>query len=326
MRKPKSVSEFSSERNLLLLENFRRAIARQSEIALANAFKDAAERPAPRFWVSETRAAVIIGKILAGKDPTSSMTPEKREMYQEILRRFIALRATRPRRVYTVNNLRSGESGGSKGLHVVGNRPFHNLQGAEKTTLGKEGDMTHSNTSSPSLSSVEEILRENRIRLEAINSPYDPIAGDPNDPERVALDVPGLAKETLWIPRSMATDPMVASLKRAGDINAYIDAEMHVSPSDSLREVVRRKFSRLRIMHDFPFWAASFVFIKTKGGGEDSLFSLNRPQRKLVAALERMRREEKPIRLILLKARQWGGSTCVQLYMAWLQLVHRTGL
>lgn len=96
MRKPKSVSEFSSERNLLLLENFRRAIARQSEIALANAFKDAAERPAPRFWVSETRAAVIIGKILAGKDPISSMTPEKREMYQEILRRFIALRETRP--------------------------------------------------------------------------------------------------------------------------------------------------------------------------------------------------------------------------------------
>lgn len=43
-------------------------------------------------------------------------------------------------------------------------------------------------------------------------------------------------------------------------------------------------------------------------------------------ALEKMRREGKPIRLILLKARQWGGSTCAQLYMAWLQLVHKKGL
>ena len=55
-------------------------------------------------------------------------------------------------------------------------------------------------------------------------------------------------------------------------------------------------------------------------------FVLNRPQRKLVNALEAMRREGRPIRLILLKARQWGGSTRVQLYMSWLQLVHEKGL
>ena len=42
--------------------------------------------------------------------------------------------------------------------------------------------------------------------------------------------------------------------------------------------------------------------------------------------LEEMRLAGKPIRIILLKARQWGGSTTSQLYMAWLQLVHRTGL
>lgn len=33
-----------------------------------------------------------------------------------------------------------------------------------------------------------------------------------------------------------------------------------------------------------------------------------------------------PIRVIMLKARQWGGSTTTQLYMAWLQFVHRRGL
>lgn len=56
------------------------------------------------------------------------------------------------------------------------------------------------------------------------------------------------------------------------------------------------------------------------------LFKLNRPQRKLVERLEEMRVSGRPIRLILLKARQWGGSTASQLYIAWLQLVHRRGL
>lgn len=39
-----------------------------------------------------------------------------------------------------------------------------------------------------------------------------------------------------------------------------------------------------------------------------------------------MRKANQPIRLVMLKARQWGGSTTSQIYMAWLQLVHRVGL
>ena len=33
---------------------------------------------------------------------------------------------------------------------------------------------------------------------------------------------------------------------------------------------------------------------------------------------------ETPIRIILLKARQWGGSTLVQIFMSWIQLVQKT--
>lgn len=81
-----------------------------------------------------------------------------------------------------------------------------------------------------------------------------------------------------------------------------------------------------RCKDDFEYWAARCCYIKRKGGGDDILFRLNRPQRKLVAELEKMRKADRPIRLILLKARQWGGSTCTQLYMAWLQMMHRKGL
>ncbi|MBR5241403.1 MAG: hypothetical protein IKW05_05650, partial [Muribaculaceae bacterium] len=62
-----------------------------------------------------------------------------------------------------------------------------------------------------------------------------------------------------------------------------------------------------------------FVRIKNKMGDGDIPFKLNRPQRRLLAEMEEMRIKGKPIRIILLKARQWGGSTLVQIYMAWIQ-------
>ena len=80
------------------------------------------------------------------------------------------------------------------------------------------------------------------------------------------------------------------------------------------------------MLHDFPYWAAKYVYIKRKGGGDDINFILNRPQRKFIERLERKRVAGKPVRLILLKARQWCGSTCSQLYMGWLQLGHSRGL
>lgn len=110
------------------------------------------------------------------------------------------------------------------------------------------------------------------------------------------------------------------------------DGEPNVAPGVTEEQVeremakVRSRILRVRIKCDFPFWAALLVNIKKKGGGQDVKFVLNRPQRKLVERLEEMRLAEMPIRLILLKARQWGGSTCIQMYMAWLQLVHDVGL
>jgi hypothetical protein len=73
---------------------------------------------------------------------------------------------------------------------------------------------------------------------------------------------------------------------------------------------------------DFEWWAAHCVKIKDKLSGRLVPFVLNRPQRRVLALLEEQRRAGRPIRLIMLKARQWGGSTLVQTYMAWIQLVH----
>lgn len=78
----------------------------------------------------------------------------------------------------------------------------------------------------------------------------------------------------------------------------------------------------VRFKRDFEFWAATCVKIKDKLSGRIVPFVLNRAQRRVLAILESQRTAEKPIRLIMLKARQWGGSTLVQIYMAWIQMIH----
>lgn len=76
---------------------------------------------------------------------------------------------------------------------------------------------------------------------------------------------------------------------------------------------------------DFQRWARECVKITDKLTGRPIPFELNRPQRRVLAMLEEMRLGGEPIRLIMLKARQWGGSTLIQVYMAWMQLVRRKG-
>lgn len=83
------------------------------------------------------------------------------------------------------------------------------------------------------------------------------------------------------------------------------------------------KWKQLRCRHDFEYWCAACATVKHKLEGRDVPFVLNRPQRRVAAIMEADRRAGRPIRLIMLKARQWGGSTLVQMYMAWIQSCHR---
>ena len=81
------------------------------------------------------------------------------------------------------------------------------------------------------------------------------------------------------------------------------------------------EYQRLRIRFDFEYWCARATKIKDKRTHREVPFVLNRAQCILLKALEDRRMAGKPVRVILLKARQWGGSTLVQYYMAWWQLV-----
>ena len=173
---------------------------------------------------------------------------------------------------------------------------------------------------------IIKIVQENERRRAIVFAPFNPITGEGSIGQRVAFTVSDYPIVTQYLPIEMMDEPFVKKLSKAGSVDAFIRDALMLPVTDEARDKVIEEFIRIRQKHDYPFWAAMFAYIKRKGGGTDVLFRLNRPQRKLIKRLEKMRKAGKPIRLILLKARQWGGSTSIQIYMAWLQLVHEVGL
>lgn len=174
---------------------------------------------------------------------------------------------------------------------------------------------------------MDEIVRENVGRLERLHAPFDPVSGRASVGER--LSVPASIVPEAWraegkgdvrLPVPMMADPLAKALIECGGVEGLARKE------GISAEVAADRLERLRIRHDFAYWAFRYVKVKPKGGGADCPLRLTYPQRKYVEMLDGMRLDGKPIRVVLLKARQWGGSTVTQMYMAWMQLVHARGL
>lgn len=173
---------------------------------------------------------------------------------------------------------------------------------------------------------IAALLAENDRRNEVMFAKFDPVTGEGSIGKRVRVSIADFAIPVQWLPVEMMNIPLVKKLVKAGSIDNFLSSVMHVEPNDDDFIKVSRTLIRLRFKHDFPFWTATLVYIHNKDAGKDVLFRLWYPQRILVSRFEAKRKAGEPIRLILLKARQWGGSTTTQLYMAWLQFFHKKGL
>jgi len=177
---------------------------------------------------------------------------------------------------------------------------------------------------------VADMLREDRKRLAVFKEKFDPLTGKGAPLRRFKFKIKELP--TWYLPMRLRKVQLIDKLMESGSVEKFITDNKLDGDKDEIRQQVMRQLIEVRIKEDFCFWAASFVTIKRKQDAStadmssDMMFVLNRPQRSTLEKLEGMRLNEKPIRMIILKARQWGGSTLVQMYMAWLQLVHREGL
>lgn len=169
---------------------------------------------------------------------------------------------------------------------------------------------------------TKQLLEENKIRMERIHAPYNPITGEGAVGKRKLVHISDMYPNDMYLPETMLKAKLVKEIIRCGGIGEFC-----LDRYGSLDEIeeVRKQFIKLRCKHDFCFCAFAYFEIKNKEGGKNIHFKLSYPQRYLLAVLEDMRLQGVPIRIILLKARQWGGSTLVQLYIAWVQLFHKEG-
>ena len=144
---------------------------------------------------------------------------------------------------------------------------------------------------------LEQMIAENWSRKEEGLSPYDPLTGEGCCGERKRVSLPSIGE--VWLPTAM------------------LETESLEALSDELT------YKKTRIKYDFEYWCALCATVRDKVSGRNVKLHLNAPQRHVLEDLERQRLSGKGVRMILLKARQWGGSTLVLMYMAWIQLVLR---
>lgn len=90
-----SILDFTQERNQELMRVYQEELSKAGYIVMPKIFEQVANSPCSRFWVSEERAAIVISTLLAGK-VIPNMRKNKREMFDEIFRRFLIVREQYP--------------------------------------------------------------------------------------------------------------------------------------------------------------------------------------------------------------------------------------
>jgi len=170
------------------------------------------------------------------------------------------------------------------------------------------------------------IIQENIRRNAILDAKYDPYLGIGSTIERQLFNIADF-EEPINLPLSMLNEPWIQKLGEAKSISEYINRHRYDHEELALaydpEEALQDMFFNARLDADFEYYAASCLHIQNKETFGDFNFVLRGAQRKLLFELEEMRLANIPIRIVLLKARQWGGSTLVDMYAFWLQQRHR---
>ena len=164
---------------------------------------------------------------------------------------------------------------------------------------------------------IKEMLRIDRERRQKYFRTYDPIRGDELG-EVVPRSKFKIEDNEYWVPNEMLTDPFVKAYLKYKTPSRLLVATGQYDNEEN-RKLILEHLMNLRLKYDFEFVAASTIKIQDKETKRPIPLILNEGQRILIGEYERQRLAGVPIRVLLVKARQWGGSTATQCYMYWLQ-------
>jgi hypothetical protein len=172
---------------------------------------------------------------------------------------------------------------------------------------------------------VTKVLCENRRRRDEIFGKHDQFTGKGMEMHTHKYQIKDYPIPTQWLTDEVYNNELYKAVGKSGSIAKFTeDFYKEYGEELSADEVIHEMFMA-RISRDPSFAFYTCFQIKDKVSGKMMPFTLNYAQRHTLVEVENMRKNNEPIRLVLLKARQWGGSTFVQLYMEWIQLHLKVG-
>ena len=165
---------------------------------------------------------------------------------------------------------------------------------------------------------TEELIAENEFRKRKFTDKYDPTTGEGSLLKREKHFIEEFGY--LWIPEIMLGYPIVKIIILTGSLLEAAKAR-GILPTEENIAAFAKSFDDLRLNEDFEYWAIKCAHIQDKETQKIIPFRLRYAQRKLAKVLEEEHRwRKRPIRVNMNKARQWGGSTEIQLYIDWFQV------
>lgn len=176
---------------------------------------------------------------------------------------------------------------------------------------------------------LEKMLEENDKRLSKLRLVgIDQVTGEGIPHHDIKVEIPDYKYKVQYLTEEVANNPLYKKVATLGSIAAYVEYFNGTKGREGAkvnRLSVAKQLFLTRQERDPAFAFGVCFHIQDKETGLTVPYRLNYAQILLLTRLEEMRTAGVPIRLVLLKARQWGGSTLVQLYMAWIQLFLKIG-
>lgn len=166
---------------------------------------------------------------------------------------------------------------------------------------------------------VDKILNENKRRMKKLLADYDPLTGEGGVGDRVKFKLSDFPIPVQYIPVEMAEIQLIQELMKAGSIEKFILTHEWKKRPPSVKDV-GDMIVDLREKFDFQYWAYTQIKIDDKLLTGLIPFKLNYAQIVVLTECERLRKADKPINIIICKARQWGGSTFSIFYQCWIAL------
>ena len=150
---------------------------------------------------------------------------------------------------------------------------------------------------------IDKIINENKRRLKQLRAEYDPITGEGAVGKRVKLKLADFPIPVQYVPEEMMENALIAELKKAGSIEKFINTHPWKKKAPSVAEV-GDLIVDLREKYDFQYWAYTQIRIDDKLLTGLIPFKLNYAQIVVLGECERLRKADKPINIIICKARQ----------------------